>query len=293
MTDVDIPPFRVRDALAAGVERNDIRGKRWNRTVHSVRSTQAELDFVDRCRLFATRMPPTAAFSHSTAALLQGFPVPWRLERSSDLHIVIPAPARGPHAQHIRGHRLTLTDEDVIARNGLRMTAAPRTWCDLASLLSVHELVAVGDHLIHWRLPLVTTDELAHAVALFPGRRGLPRMRAALPMLDNRAESPPESILRVIIAQGGLPTPRINHTIVDTETGHEVRPDFIFAEQKLIIEYQGDYHRTKAQWRKDMTRRTRLESTGWRVMEINWDDLKDPIELVARIREQMRLAITR
>ena len=44
---------------------------------------------------------------------------------------------------------------------------------------------------------------------------------------------------------------------------------------------------------KDMTRRTRLESTGWRVMEINWDDLKDPIELVARIREQMRLAITR
>ena len=293
MTDADIQPFRVRDALAAGVERNDIRGKRWNRTVHSVRSTQAELDFADRCRLFATRMPPTAAFSHSTAALLQGFPVPWRLERSSDLHIVIPSPARGPHAQHIRGHRLTLSDGDLITRGGLRVTSPPRTWCDLASLLSVPELVAVGDHLIHWRLPLATTEELAHSVTHFPGRRGLSRMRAALPLLDGRAESPPESILRVIIVHGGLPTPRINRTLIDTETGQDVRPDFIFSEHKLIIEYQGDYHRTKTQWRKDMTRRTRLEGKGWRVMEINWDDLKDPIDLVVRIRDQMRLANAR
>jgi len=157
----------------------------------------------------------------------------------------------------------------------------------------VPELVAVGDHLIHWRLPLATTEELAHSVTHFPGRRGLSRMRAALPLLDGRAESPPESILRVIIVHGGLPTPRINRTLIDTETGQDVRPDFIFSEHKLIIEYQGDYHRTKTQWRKDMTRRTRLEGKGWRVMEINWDDLKDPIDLVVRIRDQMRLANAR
>ncbi|MBK4347181.1 DUF559 domain-containing protein [Lacisediminihabitans changchengi] len=289
MTESDIQPFRVRDAIAAGVEANDLRGRRWNRTVHSIRSTEPDLDFIARCRLFALRMPPTAAFSHSTAAQLLGFPVPWRLERSSDLHIVIPAPARGPHATHIRGHRLSLRDQDILAQEGLRMTAPPRTWCDLASQLSVHELVAVGDHLIHWRLPIVTTAELSDAVTHFPGRRGLPRMRAALPLLDAHAESPPESILRVIIAHGGLPTPSINHVLVQTDDGPAIRPDFTFVEQKLILEYQGDYHRPKEQWRKDMTRRTRLEGKGWRVMEINWDDLKDPTELVARIREHLNL----
>jgi len=122
----------------------------------------------------------------------------------------------------------------------------------------------------------------------FLGRRGMTTIRQALPLLDDRAESPPESMLRVILALHGLPKPTINHSIVNTETGQAVRPDFTFSEQKLILEYQGDYHRTKEQWRKDMTRRSRLESHGWRVMEINWDDLKDEIELVARIRRLLR-----
>ncbi len=102
-------------------------------------------------------------------------------------------------------------------------------------------------------------------------------------MLDERAESPPESMLRAIMHLGGLPTPRINHATIDTETGKQVRPDFTFDDRRVLIEYQGDYHLSKGQWRKDMTRRTRLEAQGWRVVELNWDDLKDPEELTARI----------
>jgi hypothetical protein len=33
-----------------------------------------------------------------------------------------------------------------------------------------------------------------------------------------------------------------------------------------------------------MTRRARLEADGWRIMEINADDLVNPVELVARVR---------
>ena len=84
--------------------------------------------------------------------------------------------------------------------------------------------------------------------------------------------------------RAGLPEPTINHTLVDTETGKHLRPDFLFAEAKVILEYQGDYHRSRSQWRRDMTRRSRLEAQGWYVMEINADDLGDPVELVARIR---------
>jgi very-short-patch-repair endonuclease len=76
---------------------------------------------------------------------------------------------------------------------------------------------------------------------------------------------------------------------MDTEQGRLVRPDFAFEEYKTLVEYQGDYHRlTKAQWRKDMTRRSRLEAAGWIVLEINADDLRDPNELVARLAALLR-----
>lgn len=127
-------------------------------------------------------------------------------------------------------------------------------------------------------------DLLGQALERMGRARGVRRAREALPLLSDRPESPQESKLRLILIRGGLPEPEINRAIVDTETGKEVRPDFRFRMYRLILEYQGDYHRTKSQWRKDMTRRSRLEAQGWYVMELNADDLRDPVELVARIR---------
>ena len=113
-------------------------------------------------------------------------------------------------------------------------------------------------------------------------------MRQALPLLCDRAESRPESWLRVIITQAGLPEAAINHAIVDTETGRGFRTDIAFTRHMVLLEYQGDYHRGRSQWRKDMTRRARLEANGWVVVEINADDLKNPGELVGRIRHTLR-----
>ena len=62
------------------------------------------------------------------------------------------------------------------------------------------------------------------------------------------------------------------------------RTDFHLDELNVILEYQGDYHRTTpGQWRADMTRRAKIEALGPRVMELNADDLMNPVELVARI----------
>ncbi len=154
----------------------------------------------------------------------------------------------------------------------------------MAALLALDDLIAVGDYLIHHDSPLMSIDEIGRVLATIPHMRGARRAREALPLLSDRPESPQESKLRLIVLRSGLPEPEINHELVDTETGKDVRPDFRYRKYRLILEYQGDYHRTKAQWRKDMTRRSRLEAQGWFVMELNADDLKDPRELVARIR---------
>lgn len=51
----------------------------------------------------------------------------------------------------------------------------------------------------------------------------------------------------------------------------------------MIVEYQSDYHRDPERFRADMTRIARLQADGWFVMQVNADDLRDPVELVQRI----------
>lgn len=234
--------------------------------------------------MFAVRMPPGAFFSHVTAATLLSIPLPYRLERRSVLDIGVPAPARAPHATGIKGHALTLSNWELVSTDGLLHTSVERTWCDLASVLAIADLVAAGDFLIHWREPFTSPLALYETVKSFPGKRGVKKMLEALPCLSARSESPPESRLRFYIGRAGLPEPRVNYEIVMTDDGAVVRTDLAFTDFKVVLEYQGDYHRSKEQWRKDMTRRSRLEAQGWYVMEINADDLRDPVELIARIR---------
>jgi len=100
--------------------------------------------------------------------------------------------------------------------------------------------------------------------------------------------------MRVLLAWHGIPDPQINHVIVDTDAGKFLRTDFAIRQYRLLLEYQGDYHRLKVgQWRKDMTRRSRLQALGWVVMELNADDLRDPDELAARIRATIDLQVSR
>jgi very-short-patch-repair endonuclease len=234
-------------------------------------------------------MPPLAFYSHSTAALLFGIPIPYGSERDDSLHVTLPAPARAPHATGIQGHRLSIREGDVTEVDGVRRTTPARTWCDLASILSLVDLVAAGDFLIHHRSPLVSIGQLAAAVGLHKNRRGLRKLREALLLLSDRSESPPESVLRVLLIQAGFPEPHINHSVNDRFGEFVARSDFIIEEYRLILEYQGDYHRTtKGQWRADMTRRSKLEAEGWKVMELNADDLRDPIELMTRIWARAR-----
>lgn len=275
-------PFSV---AGSGLSRNRLRAADLDRSIYGMRvNANQPLDLVTRCRTITLRIRDDAIVSHATAAMLWGAPLPPHVEREQAVHVSVPAPESAPHARGIRGHSTTRLPGDVATRSGVAVTSPARTWCDLAVVLDLGDLVAVGDYLVSRRLPLVTIAEIRGRLALMGSGRGIRMARRAVDLVRDASESRPESRLRVILAVAGLPEPTINHTLVDTETGKHLRPDFLFAEAKVILEYQGDYHRSRSQWRKDMTRRSRLEAQGWYVMEINADDLGDPVELVARIR---------
>ena len=276
-------PFTSKQALDAGLSHDRLRGRDLHRPFHGVRSAVSPSSIVERCRAFQEWMPPHSFFCSVTAAVIMRVPLPLRLEESRLLHVAVPWPRHPPEGRGVVGHRLQLAGDYMRIWDGLRISSPELLWCELGSTLSVPALVAVGDFLIHWRLPITTVAKLRDAMARHPGRRGKPALRVALELVDDRAESPQESRLRVIIVQGGLSGLTVNLPI-KTSGGFNYRADLAIGKRKLILEYQSDYHRYPEQYRKDMTRISRLEADGWYVLLINADDLKNPTELLQRIR---------
>ncbi|TPW74652.1 hypothetical protein [Schumannella soli] len=106
-------------------------------------------------------------------------------------------------------------------------------------------------------------------------------MAAATPEIVERAQSPRETRLRLLLTRAGY----------DLESDVEVqlprcplyRVDLALRGRKIAFEYQGEHHADLEQYRADQTRLSRLRAHGWLVMEINARDLDDPVELLARI----------
>ncbi|WEO77792.1 DUF559 domain-containing protein [Cryobacterium sp. SO2] len=289
--DLPTPAFTVGHAQRAGVPGHRLRAADLNAEVAGIRSFRHDLTLPDRCALFQLRLAPESFFSHSTAALLHGMPVPYERATDARVHISFPSPHRAPHARGIAGHSLQVEAHDLMTSvDGLRLTTPLRTWFDLAHSLGLLDLVAAGDALIHWRRPLVSALDLAEALNRPLNRRVQRKLRHAGALLNDRSESAPESILRALLELAGLPVSGVNHVVTDRFGEFVARTDLLIDRYRIILEYQGDYHRTKkGQWRADMTRRAKLEAQGWRVMELNADDLRNPTELVQRIRALAQL----
>lgn len=249
-------------------------------------SSAATRDIARLAQAFATRMPATAFFSSATAATLHGIPLPPRVRGVQKLHVAVPLPARATQTRNVVGHAVTLMGDDTVTVGGLRASSVVRTWCELAPILGLADLVAAGDYIIHHELPLASLAELADAVARYPGRRGRPTLRRALPLLSERAESAQESRLRIFLVTGGITGLCPNLWV--TVRGRRLRIDLAIPERKVAIEYQSEYHLDPEQRRKDMTRASILASDEWLTLEINTDDMASPREIVERVRATLK-----
>lgn len=277
-------PFSSTDARAAGFGPKRLRGSDLQQPFHGVRIPgTSEPDLIELCRACERRLPNHAFFCGVTAARLMHVPLPSRLELSRILHVAVPRPCPPPTGRGIVGHTITAADADTFLFENLRISSPERTWFDLGAVLELPELVAASDFMIHWRRPLTSRSALSAAFARYSGRRGRRVLRRALDLMNERAESPPESHTRVILEQAQIEGIAVNYPIT-TSGGFRYRADLALPAYLVLLEYQGDYHRDSQQFRADMTRRGRLEADGWYVFLINAADLDHPEELIARLR---------
>jgi hypothetical protein len=291
---VGLPPsgFTVASALGSGVAERRLGARDLARPHRGVRVlASAEVSFSERCRLLAMALPSHTFFSGVTAATLFGMPLPLRYAaaRVPPLEVSVADPARGIRRQGVHGRRLQIAATDVGSWRGVRVTSPERTWCDLAPVLTLGQLVAAGDFLIFHERAMVTRAALAAAVAAHPGRRWRGALKRALELLDDHSESPKESELRVIVVTHALPTPLANVEILDEQGRFVARVDLLFEDYRETLEYLGDGHRTDVrQWRRDQTRRAEVESLGYHQTDVVADDLENVNVLVRRIERNLR-----
>ncbi|WP_210480730.1 endonuclease domain-containing protein [Naasia sp. SYSU D00948] len=278
-------PFRTRDAAARGVTKGRLRGPDLDAPFRGVRTTGAVGGSVlDRCAAYAAVMAPGQFFSHRTAARIHGLPVPGA-DEDEPLHVCVYRPDRAPRMAGVVGHHTTVERVDTVICNGWFVTSPAHTLRQLASELTLEQLVIVGDALVGGSAPLCTPDELAGLLPRAGGARGVATLREAIRLVRVGSESPMETRLRLLLAQAGLPEPALNADIHDAQGRFVARGDLVYAEERVVVEYDGDQHRSdRRQYERDVERLEDLAREGWRVIRVLSHHLAQPHAVAARVR---------
>lgn len=248
-------------------------------------------------------LPPHAAFSGWTAVELTGLPTP-RFHRDpgggritavsaagAPVRIVGIDCATGLDAGRVRRVRGGALEDEVVPLlapgvRGLRVQEPVDVWCDLAPGLPRDDAVALGDAVRrHW----ASEADLDEALELRDSRPGVVVLRERRAAVRWRVDSPMETEVRLILVDAGLPEPRCGRALREGGVFFGL-VDMVWEAQRVVIEFDGDVHRTKrGQWQWDKTKRRRLRDAGWTVIEVVADDVwRTPEELVAEVRRALR-----
>jgi Protein of unknown function (DUF559) len=275
--------FSLATAAKAGVGEGRLRADDLTRPCRGVRSRRPVTSLWDVVLALAEVLPAEAVFSHSTALLLQRLP---NAGLGSAVHVTTPPGSVRVNRTAVIAHRARIGRTSVL--RGVRVSDPAAAWAALGHLAPLDELVALADAIAYRHTSL---EPLAAEVDLAQGRRGARRLREAMGLARLGAESVMETKARLLMVRAGLAEPELNVDILDGATGEWLaRADFVWREQRVVVEYEGDHHRTdRAQWRADIARRRLLEEAGWRVILITADDvLRRPEQLVAMLRAALR-----
>jgi Protein of unknown function (DUF559) len=221
---------------------------------------------------------PDATISHQSAAQIYDV----ALVRRPGSHVTLTCPpARGRRGRAgIQVHTADLPADHLNPRHRFRITTAARTVVDLTRALDFRAGVAAADSALHKKL--TTKDELWSVIAACPRRPGIKRAREVVEFADGLAESPLESIARVVFRDCGLPPPELQVWLEE-----DVRVDFYWQKYRTIAEVDGaakydlDPWRARAQLDRDRL----LRRDGFEIVHFTWAEItQNPALVAATIR---------
>ncbi|MDR2255040.1 MAG: hypothetical protein LBE25_03415 [Arthrobacter sp.] len=300
------PAFATREARRAGVSRRAVDHRSLPRPFRGSRLRAAPAPEAEDgpsrgehlllMRALHSVLPPHAFFCGPSAAVLWDMPVP-RATLGS-IHVGVPFPATPPRRAGIAGRRFRPKVIRTAEVHGLRTLDAAGAWASLGKHLVLDDLVAAADALLwiprnpggfHPELeadPVCTPADLRAAEDRGQWL-GAVKVREALELARTGSRSHPETLLRLRLAEAGLPEPELNADIV--EDGRWLaNGDLVFRAQRVCVEYHGAHHRSAEQFQADLDRSHRLRQHGWRVVELtSLHVLQQPHLGVHRVRDAL------
>lgn len=269
-------PFRVSDAVASGIPRHRLRRSDLAVPIHGVRApSQFRPTLVEAV---ATVLRDDQWFSHSTAASMWGAPLPRDL--AQDVVHVSTASDRTMRRPQVIGHRCA---RPAVRERGIARVSAPaRAWFECAEFLQEKDLIALGDYFVG-PAALATIDDLAAEIR--PGARGARRARAALGRIRVGAESAMETAVRLEVVGAGFPEPELNVDVHDDDGVFLGRVDMAWTDRKIALEYDGDHHRAREQFRRDQRRGNGFTANDWLVIHATAADAERPAVMFERLRQ--------
>ncbi|MGW4826463.1 endonuclease domain-containing protein [Amycolatopsis japonica] len=269
--------FRGSEARKAGlITASQLRGSSVRRLFQDV-YTRAGVEVTHelRCRGAALLAPPEAVLTGRSAATVHGV----ELANPNDpVEMIVPEKNRFGPIVGIKVRRTEVKPEESRPWNGIRIARKRRIALDLLLRLSPRK----SSWTRRLRIGVPDLDQFMRANNLtdlhlngeFYGRRnrGIRLARHALRLSDPRAESHPESELRIVLAAGGITaTPQVE---VKSRTGRFLaRLDLADEKFRVAIEYDGRWHNTPKEQAYDRKRRRRVEAEGWRFVIATAEDL--------------------
>ncbi len=219
---------------------------------------------------------PDAVLSHQSAAAVLGLEVLRPdLER---VHLSVPI-GTGAHRTATRHeHEADLGPDDIVVRDGVRMTSLERTAVDVActSSMGFAGALAVFDSALR-----LGADRDRMAGMLLAARRGVGPARRALRHADGRAENPGESWGRAQMIDAGLPVDDLQREFVDDRGELVARTDFAWGDVLVgefdgMVKYQKHLRPGETPFeamRREKEREDALRRMGIMVIRWTWDDL--------------------
>jgi hypothetical protein len=203
-----------------------------------------------------------AVLSHVTAAALHGL----RQTDARYVHVTVPRHKRCGHPG-IKVHRsATLTEADVTVVDGIPCASVARTLFDIAEMISRRPLERAFDQ--SEMLEVFDLRAIEDQLTRNPTRPGATPVRAVLNehyIGSTVTESELEEAFLALCRRIDVPQPELQQWLLLPDGGPPIRADFLFREQRVVVETDGaKFHDTRQAVPRDARKDQRLTVHGWR-----------------------------
>lgn len=263
----------VLEGLATGVLAQPWRGV----VVHAADS----LKLTTRAQAALLVVGQPAALSGATSLALHGISA----AEDMAIHLAVPYSRRIKSKPGLTVHQVGFRPSDVIELDGLATFSLDLALADFlcdgdkrTALAALDEamLGLVPDHVRTLR------ENVRDRIVDRRDRRGIHRALMLLDLATGKAESPPESILRLIVVEAGFPIPEAQYEITTVEGRKLYVLDMAWPLLRIALEYDG-FASHEERRDHDSERDARMAGRGWITIRASAADLRDPQRVLAEL----------